>query len=242
MWTSRLGAVVGLLLAGGSSTRASTIFDFSGTFSEDDDQASFVITLLSPQTVTILTTSYANGGFAPVLSIFGPPADGDPNLLGFNDGPGGGPCGSRSINLTTGVCLDALLGFDPVTSSNPLGILGAGSYLLVLTEQENLPNGPDLNSGFDMDGLGNFTAVPGVNDGPFVDPTNPNLTDTGNWALQVENVDSAASLPEPSTLPLVFVGLGIGVVVRHWRVRLPFASEARTTGRGKRWNNRDLKR
>ncbi len=211
MLASRLGAVLGLLLAVCSSTRAGSIFDFSGTFSEDDDHASFVITLLSPQTITILTTSYASGGFAPVLSIFGPPAGGDPNLLGFNDGPDGGPCGSRGTNLTTGFCLDALLGLDPITSSNPLGTLAAGTYLLVLTEQENLPNGPDLNSGFDMDGTGNFTAVPGVNNGPFVDPSNPNLTDTGSWALQVENVDSAQAVPEPSTLPLALLALGIGV-------------------------------
>jgi hypothetical protein len=210
------GAVCTFLL-GFASLASATTFNFSGTFTQDDEHATFVMTLASPGAVTIATTSYANGGFAPVLSIFGAPlfAPGDPSLLGSNSG--GSPCGIRAASATTGLCLDALLGYDSVLSTNPLGSLPAGTYLVVLTEQSNTPNGPDLASGFDFDGQGNFTAVPGVNNGPFVDPSNPSITDTGNWALQFQNVSGANSVPEPSTFVAILMGFGILVTMRSRR-------------------------
>ena len=161
----------------------------------------------SPAVVTIATTSYATGGFAPVLSIFGQPllGPGDPSLIDFNAGPGGGPCGIRGTNVTTGLCLDAVLGNDGV--SNSLGTLSAGQYLVFLTEQDNTPNGPDLAGGFNRDGQGNFTAVPGVNPGPFVDPSNPNITDTGSYAVSFQNVDNVVQTPEPASTLLLFGGL-----------------------------------
>jgi hypothetical protein len=170
-------------------------------------------------TITIATSSYANGGFAPVLSIFGAPLFGlgDPSLLGTNSG--GSPCGIRHTNPTTGLCLDALLGLDAVLSTNPLGTLPAGGYLVILTEQDNTPNGPDLNSGFNRDGQSNFTAVPGVNNGPFVDPSNPSITDGASWVVQFSNVDSATqqgATPEPSAALLLVGGLGLLAAVRRW--------------------------
>ena len=195
---------------------ASTIY-FSGTFTQDDNQASFLVTLNTPRAVTIQTTSYANGGFAPVLSIFGNPlfAPGDPSLLGTNSG--GSPCGVRGTNPSSGRCLDALLGNDSVLAADPLGTLPSGTYLVVLTEQANVPNGPDLAAGFAFDGQGNFTAIPGVNGGPFVDPSNPGITLTGAWALQFDNVDAAISeaVPESSTYISVLAGLGILVGARR---------------------------
>ncbi len=218
---SRLLMVILLLAVGTGTAAAETILN--GTFTADDDEVIFDITLSSPGTITIETTSYADGGFAPVLSIFGAPnfAPGDPSLLGYNDGPDGGPCGSRATNPTTGACLDALLGYDPDTSSNPLGTLAAGSYLVVLTEQENVPNGPDLDSGFDLQGTGNFTAIPGVNNGPFVDPTNPTITDTGDWTVEFEGVSSAeiAGTPEPATLLPMCAVLGFLGFMRLRRLR-----------------------
>jgi hypothetical protein len=120
--------------------------------------------------------------------------------------------------MTTGLCLDALLGYDSVLGTNPLGTLPAGTYLVVLTEQSNTPNGPDLDSGFSEDGQGNFTAVPGVNNGPFVDPGNPDVTDTGSFALQVENVASATAVPEPATLLSVAAGALLVACLRRRRV------------------------
>ena len=211
--------LAGIFLIIGSSLASADTFNFNGSFTQDDNQASFLMILNSPQVVTIETTSYASGGFAPVLSIFGDPSfgPGDPGLLGTNSG--GSPCGVRSTNATTGLCLDALLGFDSVLSTDPLGTLAAGSYLVVLTEQDNTPNGPDLNSGFALDGQGNFTAIPGVNNGPFVDPSNPNNTDTGNFALQFQNVDSVTAVPEPSTFLLFLTGVGVCAAIRRRRTQ-----------------------
>jgi len=214
-WPARLamGMILSIAVAHASNT-------FSGIFSADDDQAAFLFSLNSPAVVTIVTSSYAAGGFAPVLSVFGPPAfgPGDPSLIGTNSG--GQPCGVRSVNPTTGVCLDALLGFDSVLNSNQLGTLSAGSYLVILTQQANTPNGPDLASGFAFDGQPNFTAIPGVNDGPFVDPTNPNITDTGNWSVTFENVDSVDPLSAPEPSSLVLLAGGLAVMLRQARKNL----------------------
>lgn len=217
---NRFGFLSVLALLSAALGSANT-FDFNGTFTQDDNQASFLMILNSPQIVTIQTTSYANGGFAPVLSIFGNPlfGPGDPTLLGTNSG--GSPCGVRSTNATTGLCLDALLGLDSVLSTNQLGTLAAGSYLVVLTEQSNVPNGPDLDSGFVFDGQGNFTAIPGINNGPFVDPSNPNITDTGTYALQFANVDTVQPVepvPEPATFIPLLSGLGLLVTMLRRRV------------------------
>jgi hypothetical protein len=62
--------------------------------------------------------------------------------------------------VTTGQCLDALLGFDSVLDTNPLDTLAAGTYLVVLTEWDNTPTGPDLDGGFAQDGRGNFIRMP----------------------------------------------------------------------------------
>lgn len=210
-----MGGVVALFCW---STASANTFNFGGAFTEDDQQAAFTLVLNAPSVITIQTSSYANGGFAPVLSLFGDPllGPGDPSLLGTNSG--GSPCGVRSTSAATGLCLDALLGFDSVLGTNQLGTLGAGTYLVILTEQDNTPNGPDLAAGFSRDGQGNFTGIPGVNPGPFVDPGNPNLTDTGTYALQLQNVSFAApAVPEPSTLPVLLAGLGILAGLRFRR-------------------------
>ena len=216
MGLGRLGLICSCFFLFGSVASAAT-FMFSGVFTQDDNQAYFMMTLNSPQAVTIQTTSYATGGFAPVLSIFGDPSfgTGDPSLLGTNSG--GSPCGVRTANSTTGLCLDALLGYDSNLGTNQLGTLSAGDYLVVITEQDNVPNGPDLAAGFLSDGQGNFTAVPGVNPGPFVDPSDPSITDTGVWTIQFLNADDVTEVPELSTSVLMFAGLGVIAVVRRRR-------------------------
>lgn len=195
-------------------------FSFNGTFTNDDDQASFIFTLANPATVQLLTTSYANGGFAPILSLFGLLNQNDPALLGQSSagvagGAGNPGCGIRSVNVTTGLCLDALL---EAGSSGPLA---AGSYLLVLTEDPNVPLGPNLSNGFQYPpGSGNFTAN-GVKPGPFVDSAGNQMT--GAYSVSINNVDSAVATPEPSTLTMLAAGItlllvGLGVRRRHRHV------------------------
>lgn len=192
-------------------------FTFSGSFSQDDNMPEFQFTIAAISTVTLESFSYAGngstvnpGGFAPVLSVFGPLPSGDPNLLGFDDGgaaPGG--CGSRLIDPVSHACLDAAL---TLPSLNP------GTYLVVLTENDNTPNGPDFASGFVEQGNGNFT---GVNQGfpgaSFLDPFGNQRTP--NFDLTISGVDSAESVPEPATVSLLIAGLGLLAFKQKMRLR-----------------------
>jgi hypothetical protein len=173
-----------------SATLASAnTFNFSGVFSSDDEQAAFNVVLNSPATITLQSTSAAGGGFPTVLSLFGPVLDNNPPLLAFSDTPTSG---------------DAVLG--------PFGLLAAGTYLVVLTEQDNTPTGGsnllDPNLWVDPPSTGNFTACCG-NPGPFVNPDNVTQNFTGSWAVTFTSVDAASEVPEPATMLSLLLGLGI---------------------------------
>jgi hypothetical protein len=159
----------------------------SGTFDSDDIEQAFNFTLTGAPAL-IETTSYAKGGFDPVLSVFGAAG----NLLAMNDN---GTCSQVAVDPATGACLDSYL---------PLH-LPAGSYLLVLTEYDNLPNGPFLADGFSEAGNGNFTGnlfgSPGES---FIDFTGSQRTD--EWALDFTGGSDVSEVPEPGLLPLVFLG------------------------------------
>jgi hypothetical protein len=185
-------------------------FTFSGSFNQDDNMPEFQFTISAISTVSLESFSYGGdgstvspGGFAPVLSVFGVGGSGPLTLLGFDDGgvaPAG--CGSRLIDPATHLCFDADL---MLPSLNP------GTYLVVLTENDNTPNGPDFAGGFNEQGNGNFTG------GPFLDPFGNQRTP--NFDFTISGADSAASLPEPSTVSLLIAGLGLLAFKRKMRLR-----------------------
>ena len=49
--------------------------------------------------------------------------------------------------------------------------------------------------------------------GPFVDPSNPNLTDTGSDAVSFQNVDNVVLTPEPAGALLLFGGAGAALAI-----------------------------
>jgi len=177
-------------------------FSFFGNFTQDDDHADFVFTIVSPATVNLESWSYAGGvdrlgntvpagGFAPVLSLFDSAGD----LLAFDDGGvvnGTPPCGGRALDAVSGLCLDAY-------TQAALG--SAGNYLVVVTEQDNTPNGPTLADGFALDGTGNFTG------GPFIDPGG--YQRSSYFDFTIGPVDAAAPVPEPGSGPLLAALLGL---------------------------------
>ena len=181
-------------------------FVFSGAFTQDDNELYYQFTIAASSTVTLESFSYGGngstvspGGFAPVLSVFGTIPSVDPTLEGFDDGgvaPSG--CGARLVDPVSNACLDA----DLVLT------LGPGTYLVVLTENDNTPNGGDLASGFNEQGNGNFT---GTNEGfpgeSFLDPFG--YQRTPNFYFTISGADSAQALPEPSTVSLLIAGLGL---------------------------------
>lgn len=105
-------------------------FTFNGNFAQDNNVGLFPFSLNAAADVTLRTTSYAAGGFDPVLTLF----NGDGTFIAENDDPGD----------ATGPA-DALLQIN----------LPGGSYFLALTQYDNFANGA-LTDGFTYDGFPNF--------------------------------------------------------------------------------------
>jgi len=196
---------------------SASFFSFSGNFTQDDEHAVFTFTLGAPGTVALQSWSYAGGvdplanivsagGFGPVLSLF----DSGGDLINFDRGGtvGGLPpndCGTggRGVDVVSGQCLDAYLQIS-------LGF--AGVYTVVLTEQDNTPNGPTLADGFALDGTGNFTG------GPFIDAGG--FQRNSFYHFTVGPVDSAQpeGIPEPGTAALALGALILGGVTARKRL------------------------
>lgn len=183
-------------------------FNFSGVFTQDDNLLQFQFTIAGNASVVIQSYSYAGngtdipaGGFAPVLALFGPVPSGDPLVLGYDAGGSSPSCGPRLIDSLTGLCYDAYLA---------PGVLSAGTYLVTLTENDNLPAGTDYASGFAEQGNGNFTGANfGPGSGSFYDPFGNQRT--ASYAFAISAVDSAISLstPEPSGLVSLLASLSL---------------------------------
>ena len=141
-----------LALAASHAFAAPTGTSYTGTLATDDAQQSFSVTLPAPGPLVIRTYSYAGGtnqagavipagGFDPTVSLF----DSAGNLLVDNRDGG---CGNVSADPVSKFCWDAYLAVN----------LPVGTYTVVVTQSENLPNGPTLSSGFVYTGQPTFTA------------------------------------------------------------------------------------
>ncbi len=141
---------------------------YTGNFAADADVREIFFTLSAPGSVTLRTLSYAGGvnsagttipagGFDPTISVF----DSSGRLIAYNRDGG---CGNVAADAVTSFCWDSFLQVS----------LPAGNYMAVLTESENLPNGPTLADSFvynpalcvpalvcPTDAHGNFTTAPG---------------------------------------------------------------------------------
>ncbi|MGA3040008.1 MAG: DVUA0089 family protein [Bryobacteraceae bacterium] len=191
--------------------QASTLVSFTGNFNDDDNEQIFTLVTAQPTTLTALTWSYAGGvnatgmdipegGFDPVLSLF----MASNGLLLAEDNNGG--CGLVAEDSVTHQCWDAYLA-EP---------LAAGSYTLVLTENDNLPYGPYLASGFSKTGQGDFTGSEFTGHaGAFYDETGDERTSL--WAVDLGGV---VVTPEPRFPGLALaVGLGLWLCARGFRRR-----------------------
>ncbi len=180
-------------------------FSFSGAFLADDNSVVITFTVSSTSTVDAHTWSYGGtgnapggtnikgqvippGGFVPVLSLF----DATGNLIALSSA-GPIPVPPFSVDPTTGAAFDGVF--------IPAPVLTPGTYTLVLTEYDNLPNGPTLADGFSEQGNGNFTGPlfgcpdPNV---PFCDLSAVNRT--ANWQLDLLNVASASLASSTATM------------------------------------------
>jgi hypothetical protein len=183
----------------GAQPASALSFNLSGQFAHDNDVALAWFTLGAAGSVTLNTTSFAAGGFVPFLSLF----DGAGNFVTSSPAPsacgGGNPAPADPVSSA---CWDAYI-------SNLS--LGAGTYTLALTEFDNTPAGSTLADGFAYSGgPADFTG------GPFLDALAGQRT--GNWALGLQGVTSAGTVPEPAPLALALAGcLAYGAASRRRR-------------------------
>jgi uncharacterized protein (TIGR03437 family) len=176
---------------------------YTGTFSSDDDQRIFFFALSQPGLVTIRTWSYAGGvnvardtipagGFDPTISVF----DAQGNLIVSNRDGG---CGAVAADAVTSFCWDSSLALT----------LPAGSYSVVLTQSENLPNGPALADSFVYHGQGSFTTPSGAGSPGFWDMFPSKRT--GSYALDIVGAPSlATTITSSAELPFGIAGRPFG--------------------------------
>jgi hypothetical protein len=215
-----VAAAIAFVLGSASAAHATSISYF-GSFAEDDDHFEVSFTVAASAQVFLQTWSYAggttpngevvpDGGFAAVLSLFGPiNAALDPNdpLLVFDAG-GTAPldCGPRGI-AGTGFCLDAFL--------SP--ILGPGTYLLVLTQSDNTPDFV-YGDGFLHDGEGDYTPATFINPTgalSFIDPSGNPRTNAFALSITMPSADPVPAIPEPATLLTLATGSVLGALRRR---------------------------
>ena len=185
--------------------------DAAGTFVQDDHSHAVQLHLDAPGTLSAQTRSFASGGFATVLSLFGPGTL-DPALLQLDVGSlhTCGP-GSGSPDPSTGFCWDAALEVQ----------LGAGDYTLVLTQDGNQPLGPLLSHGFQQDGQPGFSGQQYLGDDSRRFIHIDGSPRGANWALQWElTPDDERQLPEPGTAFMLPFALGALAAARRRRRRL----------------------
>jgi len=172
-------------------------FSFQGDFAHDNDVQQFNFTLLSPGTITLRTFGFGGGvngagdtvlagGFESVLQVYDSlgTAQGGPLL------PGPDPlCGPRNPDpARANFCQDA---FGQIS-------LGAGNFVLALTQAANLPNGNLSDGFFYVDSVPD----PNFNNG-FVGTLG--FQGDSHFAVDISGVDAAApvaGVPEPSSILL----------------------------------------
>jgi hypothetical protein len=214
MRLSRVGIVtLAFCLSIGVATAGN--FSFTGIFTQDDQLELFQFTAPSASLV-VQTWGYAGGtnangqviaagGFDPILSVFDATGGLLPSSLLVdtnNDGAG------VATDPTTGNAFDSLLALNALSPG--------GTYVLVLSQSDNLAIGPTYGDGFSQTGAGNFTAGEfGCGGTAFCDATPAQRN--GSWAVDIAGVRDAvditnnggggATAPEPSSMLMLCTSL-----------------------------------
>jgi hypothetical protein len=165
----------------------------TGSFTADNSVYSDAFTLTSSQNLTFFTTSFASGGFLPVLTLF---------------------------NSTTGKPVDySNSGFGDVSITD---LLSSGSYILDLTEYPNEASG-NLADGFlfssDPTATGDLCGGAVTGESFISDATCSTTPLDTNYSLGVTASAAVASTPEPSSLALMLApAAALAATLRRRRV------------------------
>lgn len=217
---SRLSwALIALCLVAGPAR--ADVLSFNGTFTQDDQLEVINFTLATAGDATFRSFGYAGGtngagtaisagGFDPWLSLF----DSTGLLIGQNnDGAGFVPA-----DPNTGSAFDSYF-----TDAG----LSAGSYVLVLSQADNGPNGPTFADGFLEQGNPNFSAAFGCTNGSFCDQSfvYPYNNRTGDWAVDITVPTVSSTVPEPASLVLLGSAALLAGIRRYGRPKAKIARD-----------------
>ncbi len=214
------------MLALASLCSADVVLSETGTLSTPEDTFVMAINLATAGNVILQTYGFGGGtnaagtiippgGFDPFVGLFsgtGPTAlfiNGDSDIL-TNYTPGCPPAGTVTIGSMANQCGDVRL---------VLPGLAAGTYTVLLSDAEYVPNAVFEAAGMLGDGFTDFTG------GVFQTCVNANSCipqpDTGNWAVDItEPSSSSPSAPEPGAFGLAGLGLAIAAGASEVRRRL----------------------
>ncbi len=207
-------AIISTLFAAGLCSAATV--SYTGTLTSPEDTFLVTVNLTTKGAITLQTYGFGGGtnhsgqtisagGFDPFVGVFsgsGSTAlflDGTAdNLSNYTGEPSAcPPAGLAAIGSVSSQCGD-----DRLTVSG----LAAGTYTILLTDADYLPNAVYKTTGYLGDGFSDLTG----GSLPFqtcYDSSNCN-TDTANWALDINTPgDPTTHAPEPA--PLETAGLGL---------------------------------
>lgn len=206
-WIARLKRSIlflSIFLIGISPSLAAPERLFEGVFQTDDQLEYFSIDLESQGDIFAKTLSYnggltsngqsiASGGFAPILTLF--------NSAGLIVQSG---VSADCISQSGGFCWDSSLALMDASS---------GRYLLVLSQDGNLPLG-QLLDGFSMSGQPNFTgSYIGSATAMFIQIDGTQRS--SHWALDLKTDGSVSVVPEPSSALMLVIGLLLMAYIRR---------------------------
>jgi len=180
-----------LALAG---TAHAADFDFSGTFSKDNDIGKFDFTVGAPSALTIFSSSWVTGGFDPILTLW----DAAGNFISEQDDIHAvGAAVSNGTSYNYGV-------WDSYLSV----ILPAGNYFVTVAQYDNFANGPTFADGFLQDAEPHFTLVNGWGTQPNFNGTQDLLDSrTGDFAFHIVGVQSSSVPDGGSSFALLSLAL-----------------------------------
>ena len=221
----RCAAIAVSILALASLCSADVVLSEMGTLSSPEDTFVMAINLATAGNVTLQTYGFGggtnaagtvipSGGFDPFVGLFsgsGPTAvfiNGDSDILS-NYTPGCPPAGTVTIGSKPNQCGDVQL---------VLTGLAAGTYTVLLSDSEYVPNAVFEVAGILGDGFTDFSG------GVFQTCVDANncipQPDTGNWALDITVPGSSApSVPEPGAFGLAGLGLAFAAGASEVRRR-----------------------
>lgn len=180
-------ALAAAVLVWASASAWAANVSLTGNLAGDNSVQLFSFTLSATSNVTLRTWSYAGGTNAAGNAIA---AGGFDTIVSLFSGLGPTALLIDANDDGFGVGVDPSTGlaFDSLLTA--LG-LTAGDYTVALTQFANFANGPTLGDGFFLAGNPNFDGRRSA------------------WALDILGADRVRVIPEPTTLVLAALGLGL---------------------------------